>query len=188
MRAGRTRYLVVVSRPRQIQQQTTSHTTKITSHSRSDSISMNQTSYFHETSTSTLTTMTTTTTSLMSSGGSSRFSANATATSKCDNNKTLDDDKNSKFQCHFAGNTTTTTTTSTTKTTSPNDATSFSSDNDSVSSSRSNASSNEGEESCLLGIDCNEKTTVGLVLRVLADTAIRLDGDGWVKIDTKGIG
>lgn len=182
MRAGRTRYLVVVSRPRQIQQQTTSHTTKITSHSRSDSISMNQTSYFHETSTSTLTTMTTTTTSLMSSGGSSRFSANATATSKCDNNKTLDDDKNSKFQCHFAGNTTTTTTTSTTtKTTSPNDATSFSSDNDSVSSSRSNASSNEGEESCLLGIDCNEKTTVGLVLRVLADTAIRLDGDGWVK-------
>lgn len=34
----------------------------------------------------------------------------------------------------------------------------------------------------------NEKTTVGLVLRVLADTAIRLDGDGWVKIDTKGIG
>lgn len=34
------------------------------------------------------------------------------------------------------------------------------------------------EESCLLGIDCNEKTTVGLVLRVLADTAIRLDGDG----------
>lgn len=36
----------------------------------------------------------------------------------------------------------------------------------------------EIEESCLLGIDCNEKTTVGLVLRVLADTAIRLDGDG----------
>lgn len=34
------------------------------------------------------------------------------------------------------------------------------------------------EESCLLGIDCNEKTTVGLVLRVLADTSIRLDGDG----------
>jgi len=34
------------------------------------------------------------------------------------------------------------------------------------------------EESCLLGIDCNETTTVGLVLRVLADTAITLDGDG----------
>lgn len=34
------------------------------------------------------------------------------------------------------------------------------------------------EESCLLGIDCNEKTTVGLVLRVLADTSITLDGDG----------
>lgn len=37
---------------------------------------------------------------------------------------------------------------------------------------------NEVEESCLLGIDCNEKTTVGLVLRILGDTTIRLDGDG----------
>nr|CAI5820293.1 unnamed protein product [Callosobruchus analis] len=35
-----------------------------------------------------------------------------------------------------------------------------------------------GEESCLLGIDCNERTTVGLVLRVLANTQITLDGDG----------
>lgn len=34
------------------------------------------------------------------------------------------------------------------------------------------------EEACLLGIDCNEKTTVGLVLRILGDTTIRLDGDG----------
>lgn len=34
------------------------------------------------------------------------------------------------------------------------------------------------EESCLLGIDCNERTTVGLVLKVLADTTITLDGDG----------
>lgn len=38
---------------------------------------------------------------------------------------------------------------------------------------------NEIEEACLLGIDCNEKTTVGLVLRILGDTAIRLDGDGY---------
>lgn len=41
-----------------------------------------------------------------------------------------------------------------------------------------NRNCNEVEESCLLGIDCNEKTTVGLVLRILADTSIRLDGDG----------
>ncbi|XP_060800477.1 uncharacterized protein LOC106139045 isoform X2 [Amyelois transitella] len=34
------------------------------------------------------------------------------------------------------------------------------------------------EEAALLGIDCNERTTVGLVLRVLADTSIKLDGDG----------
>lgn len=39
-------------------------------------------------------------------------------------------------------------------------------------------SHNDLEESCLLGIDCNEKTTVGLVLRILGDTTIRLDGDG----------
>lgn len=39
---------------------------------------------------------------------------------------------------------------------------------------------NEIEEACLLGIDCNETTTVGLVLRILGDTTIRLDGDGLV--------
>lgn len=38
------------------------------------------------------------------------------------------------------------------------------------------------EESCLLGIDCNEQSTVGLVLRIYADTKIHLDGDGWVEI------
>lgn len=39
---------------------------------------------------------------------------------------------------------------------------------------------NQSEECCLLGIDCNQSTTVGLVLKVLADTAITLDGDGSV--------
>ncbi|XP_041977687.1 protein phosphatase Slingshot homolog 1 isoform X2 [Aricia agestis] len=34
------------------------------------------------------------------------------------------------------------------------------------------------DEAALLGIDCNEQTTVGLILRVLADTSIKLDGDG----------
>ncbi|XP_044753913.1 protein phosphatase Slingshot isoform X3 [Coccinella septempunctata] len=45
---------------------------------------------------------------------------------------------------------------------------------------------NRGEESCLLGIDCNERTTVGLVLRVLADTSIRLDGDGGFSVSVCG--
>ncbi|XP_021698112.1 protein phosphatase Slingshot isoform X1 [Aedes aegypti] len=45
---------------------------------------------------------------------------------------------------------------------------------------------NEVEESCLLGIDCNERTTVGLVLRVLADTTIRLDGDGGFSVSSCG--
>ncbi|XP_059615914.1 protein phosphatase Slingshot isoform X2 [Phlebotomus argentipes] len=42
------------------------------------------------------------------------------------------------------------------------------------------------EESCLLGIDCNEKSTVGLVLRILADTSIRLDGDGGFSVSVCG--
>uniref|UniRef100_A0A1S4GAY2 protein-serine/threonine phosphatase n=1 Tax=Anopheles gambiae TaxID=7165 RepID=A0A1S4GAY2_ANOGA len=42
------------------------------------------------------------------------------------------------------------------------------------------------EESCLLGIDCNERTTVGLVLKVLADTSIRLDGDGGFSVSSCG--
>lgn len=51
-------------------------------------------------------------------------------------------------------------------------------DHDNISESDSLGCGSEREESCLLGIDCNEKTTVGLVLRLLADTSIRLDGDG----------
>ncbi|XP_030371608.1 protein phosphatase Slingshot isoform X2 [Scaptodrosophila lebanonensis] len=38
------------------------------------------------------------------------------------------------------------------------------------------------EESCLLGIDCNEITTIGLVLPIFADTTIHLDGDGGFSI------
>ncbi|XP_022918402.1 protein phosphatase Slingshot isoform X2 [Onthophagus taurus] len=44
----------------------------------------------------------------------------------------------------------------------------------------------KAEESCLLGIDCNETTTVGLVLRVLADTKITLDGDGGFSVTVCG--
>lgn len=42
------------------------------------------------------------------------------------------------------------------------------------------------EESCLLGIDCNVKTTIGLVLPVWADTSITLDGDGGFSISSTG--
>lgn len=44
----------------------------------------------------------------------------------------------------------------------------------------------DAEESCLLGIDCNARATVGLVLRVLADTAITLDGDGGFSVSVCG--
>jgi protein phosphatase slingshot len=149
LRAGRTRYLVVVSRPvsKQAAQHCTtpSHisptdtvTSQIHQNSNSNSsISLNQTSYFNE----------------ATSSGGSRLSANITA---CDNDS-RDDDNTTQCpivddnQCETESN---------------------------VGSSCSRSSSNEIEESCLLGIDCNEKTTVGLVLKVLADTAIRLDGDG----------
>ncbi|XP_012139040.1 protein phosphatase Slingshot isoform X3 [Megachile rotundata] len=44
----------------------------------------------------------------------------------------------------------------------------------------------DAEESCLLGIDCHARATVGLVLRVLADTAITLDGDGGFSVSVCG--
>lgn len=44
----------------------------------------------------------------------------------------------------------------------------------------------DAEESCLLGIDCHTRATVGLVLRVLADTAITLDGDGGFSVSVCG--
>lgn len=161
LRTGRTRYLVVVSRPiskhaqqfaapSHISQQSSSNVDTVTSQSNaeihlktgsnninSSSILLNPTSYFNEATNS----------------GGSRFSANITT---CDNDS-IDDDSSTQcpivddIQCETESN---------------------------VGSSCSRSSSNEIEESCLLGIDCNEKTTVGLVLKVLADTAIRLDGDG----------
>lgn len=165
LRAGRTRYLVVVSRPipKHAQQlaasshisgsssrnpvssgdtvtshpQAEMHHLPTTSSSNSNSISLNPTSYFNE----------------ATSSGGSRFSAIMSA---CDNDS-IDDD--STIQCPLADDNQCET-------------------ESNVGSSCSRSSSNEIEESCLLGIDCNEKTTVGLVLKVLADTAIRLDGDG----------
>ena len=159
LRAGRTRYLVVVSRPisKQAQQFTaSSHISTqsspgdtVTSHlnaeihhptssNNNSSILLNPTSYFNEATVS----------------GGSRFSANMTT---CDNDS-IDDDNNTT-QCRIVDDNQCET-------------------ESNVGSSCSRNSSNEIEESCLLGIDCNEKTTVGLVLKVLADTAIRLDGDG----------
>ncbi|XP_049778831.1 uncharacterized protein LOC126175859 isoform X1 [Schistocerca cancellata] len=44
----------------------------------------------------------------------------------------------------------------------------------------------DAEESALLGIDCNQRTTVGLVLKVLADTSITLDGDGGFSVSVCG--
>lgn len=38
------------------------------------------------------------------------------------------------------------------------------------------------EEACLLGIDCNHRTSIGLVIPVWADTRITLDGDGGFSI------
>ncbi|XP_022254527.1 uncharacterized protein LOC106470219 isoform X2 [Limulus polyphemus] len=42
------------------------------------------------------------------------------------------------------------------------------------------------EESCLLGIDCNDDTTIGLVLPIWADTSITLDGDGGFSLSSSG--
>jgi len=36
------------------------------------------------------------------------------------------------------------------------------------------------EESVILGIDCNETATIGLVIPIWADTTVNLNGDGYV--------
>ncbi|CRK96813.1 CLUMA_CG009948, isoform B [Clunio marinus] len=177
LRAGRTRYLVVVSRPAvkqpqhftapchitnsptKLQQSTTTATTTTdtvtSSHLNAES---------HQTSSNNNSSISLNPTSYFneaSTSDASRSSANMTI---CDNDSN-DDDNNTicpvtdDNQCETESN---------------------------VGSSCSRSSSNEIEESCLLGIDCNEKTTVGLVLKVLADTAIRLDGDGGFSVSVCG--
>ncbi|XP_034127826.1 protein phosphatase Slingshot isoform X1 [Drosophila guanche] len=51
-------------------------------------------------------------------------------------------------------------------------------DKENVAAAGDNKNISGMEESCLLGIDCNERTTIGLVVPILADTTIHLDGDG----------
>lgn len=191
LRAGRTRYLVVVSRPvskksqlqistttttnssnsrscaspnrNQQQQQlpppltTTSMTemTMITSHNLNTDESINQKNEDDNNNSNNNSISTTSFQNQLNSGGcGSQFSANMTT---CDINLA---------QC------------SSSITNIVDDIQHCDNESTVGSSCSSKSSSNEIEESCLLGIDCNEKTTVGLVLKVLADTAIRLDGDG----------
>lgn len=42
------------------------------------------------------------------------------------------------------------------------------------------------EESCLLGIDCHDRATIGMVLPVWGDTRITLDGDGGFSVSSSG--
>lgn len=51
-------------------------------------------------------------------------------------------------------------------------------DKENATAAGDNKNTSGMEESCLLGIDCNERTTIGLVVPILADTTIHLDGDG----------
>ncbi|XP_065721689.2 protein phosphatase Slingshot isoform X4 [Drosophila suzukii] len=53
-----------------------------------------------------------------------------------------------------------------------------SADKENATAAGDNKNTSGMEESCLLGIDCNERTTLGLVVPILADTTIHLDGDG----------
>ncbi|XP_017471664.1 PREDICTED: protein phosphatase Slingshot isoform X1 [Rhagoletis zephyria] len=64
---------------------------------------------------------------------------------------------------------------------------SIKSDSDKMNASGDSKACEDGvEESCLLGIDCNERTTIGLVLPILADTTIHLDGDGGFSVSVYG--
>lgn len=200
MRAGRTRYLVVVSRPasKKAQQVATTASVAATCASPNRNNNNNQLP---------LTTATTTTESITSHLNSNiTDSCSSHADEKINQRRRSNEDIDDKSKCSISATTTSYQQTvnsfsANLTTTCDNEflniaqsciaatATSSSSfnaddiqqcDNESTvgSSCSSKSSSNEIEESCLLGIDCNEKTTVGLVLKVLADTAIRLDGDG----------
>lgn len=185
MRAGRTRYLVVVSRPvsKKAQQQHTSSPQQ--SCSRSASSNRNSNNFDNQAPPTESTT---------ENIASSQQTMNIDENSQDDNNCSISTSSQATggANLHSSAN----------MTTCDNDPSCFlpaavssphlcstktthadvdqHCDNESTvgSSCSSKSSSNEIEESCLLGIDCNEKTTVGLVLKVLADTAIRLDGDG----------
>jgi hypothetical protein len=176
LRAGRTRYLVVVSRPaskKAQQQQQQQQSNKLCASSIANSNN-------HQALT------TTSNTTELIATSSHLTNSVETSIDQQENNK---DDNNisTSFQSSGCISHSNSNMINTTADLSDNDsicnfnaADSHQCDSESTvgSSCSSKSSSNEIEESCLLGIDCNEKTTVGLVLRVLADTAIRLDGDG----------
>lgn len=192
LRAGRTRYLVVVSRPASKKAQITSPTNTIVgsdgrkcasptinnSNNQLPSLmsdvvishtdaNENEDDDNNRCSSSILTT---TSYQFQSSCVSSQTSANMTtafAETSCD----IDPQKNSNSNNNYNNNFTQCSNIQ-------DDIQQCDNESTIGSSCSSKSSSNEIEESCLLGIDCNEKTTVGLVLKVLADTAIRLDGDG----------
>ena len=168
LRAGRTRYLVVVSRPaskKTLQSQQQASSSSSNNQAPSDLMTATEniasahlTTNIDEKSNQDDDNKGSILTNFQSISGI--LHSSATMTSACDNDTQ-----------HLCSSSTSTTT---------NIIDDQQCDNESTigSSCSSKSSSNEIEESCLLGIDCNEKTTVGLVLKVLADTAIRLDGDG----------
>jgi len=194
LRAGRTRYLVVVSRPASKKAQITSPTNtivgsdgrKCASPTINNSNSNNQLPSLmsdvvishtdaneyedDDNNRCTSSILTSTSYQFQSSSVSSQTSANMTtafAETSCD----IDPQKNSNSNNNYNNNFTQCSNIQ-------DDIQQCDNESTIGSSCSSKSSSNEIEESCLLGIDCNEKTTVGLVLKVLADTAIRLDGDG----------
>ncbi|KAL7026976.1 hypothetical protein ACKWTF_005252 [Chironomus riparius] len=201
LRAGRTRYLVVVSRPASKKAQITSPTNAIVENNdrkTNDSNSNNQLPSLMSdvvishtnananenddnnrcSSSSILTTSYQIQSNNSSSSVLSQTSANMTnanAETSCD----IDPQKNSNSNNNYNNNFTQCSNIQ-------DDIQQCDNESTIGSSCSSKSSSNEIEESCLLGIDCNEKTTVGLVLKVLADTAIRLDGDGGFSVSVCG--
>ncbi|KAM7362545.1 protein phosphatase Slingshot isoform 2-T2 [Cochliomyia hominivorax] len=88
-----------------------------------------------------------------------------------------------------AGSSTTTSTTTTTTSTNSNITTTNTTISNAITNANTASTSQDCvgvEESCLLGIDCNERTTIGLVVPILADTTIHLDGDGGFSVSVYG--
>uniref|UniRef100_A0A336LRZ2 protein-serine/threonine phosphatase n=1 Tax=Culicoides sonorensis TaxID=179676 RepID=A0A336LRZ2_CULSO len=202
MRAGRTRYLVVVSRPVKRQKPSASHSTSSSSSSTlSHQLTGSQTNTNSQNNKlqqpCTTTTSTTNVSSTTVNNQSDELCVSCTneqLNKNCDTNngnivtETQQQQQNPPISLPLEQ--------TTTSSNLENNISDTNSGQQSCFNCRKNSSlavevkttigEDEIEESCLLGIDCNEETTVGLVLKVLNDTSIRLDGDGGFSVSVSG--
>ncbi|XP_037805673.1 protein phosphatase Slingshot isoform X2 [Lucilia sericata] len=115
-----------------------------------------------------------------------RFSSNSSSASNRQSLKCDASDKTSASGDSSKNSTATITQTTANSYTMTGSSTTTSTTNSNTAANASSQDCVGVEESCLLGIDCNERTTIGLVVPILADTTIHLDGDGGFSVSVYG--